>query len=81
VAFYRASPPRVAVRRSWTLIADELGLSREAVYRALATLERDRRIVRHDDQVSLPGHTSSAQRSSPSSNALVATPLHRASRR
>ena len=46
-------PPRVALNRSWTLIADELGLTREAVYRALAMLERERRIARHDGVVSL----------------------------
>lgn len=39
-------PPGVTVQRSWTLIAGELGLSREAVYRALATLEREGRIAR-----------------------------------
>ena len=42
-----------AVERSWTLIAEELGLTREAVYRALATLERERRIGRRDGVVSL----------------------------
>jgi CRP-like cAMP-binding protein len=46
-------PPRVLLHRSWTLIAEELGLTREAVYRALATLERERRIGRRDGVVSL----------------------------
>ncbi len=46
-------PPRVLQNRSWTLIAEELGLTREAVYRALAMLERERRIGRRDGVVSL----------------------------
>lgn len=40
------NPPNVPVHRPWTRIADELGLSREAVYRALAVLQRQRRISR-----------------------------------
>lgn len=40
-------PPIVALRRSWTQVADEVGLTREAVYRALATLER-RELIRRD---------------------------------
>jgi CRP-like cAMP-binding protein len=47
------NPPRVALQRSWTLIADELGLTREAVYRALAALERDGRILRNAGTVCL----------------------------
>ncbi len=39
-------PPMVTVSRAWTLIAGELGLSREALYRALAALEREGRIAR-----------------------------------
>jgi DNA-binding IclR family transcriptional regulator len=35
------------------LIADELGLTREAVYRALASLEREGRIARSDHAVKL----------------------------
>ncbi len=46
-------PPRVLLSRSWTLIAEELGLTREAVYRTLAMLERERRIARHDGVVDL----------------------------
>ena len=46
-------PPRALLNRSWTLIAEELGLTREAVYRALAVLERERRIARHDGCVTL----------------------------
>jgi CRP-like cAMP-binding protein len=40
------NPPSVLTHRSWTQVADELGLTREAVYRALATLERHKRIIR-----------------------------------
>ena len=36
----RGNPPRMATDRSWTLIAGELGLTREALYRTLAKLER-----------------------------------------
>ncbi len=46
-------PASVTVGRSWTLIAGELGLSREAVYRALATLERERRIARSPGRIRL----------------------------
>jgi CRP/FNR family transcriptional regulator, dissimilatory nitrate respiration regulator len=47
------NPPVVSLRRSWTTIADELGLTREAVYRALASLEREGRIARSDHAVKL----------------------------
>jgi CRP-like cAMP-binding protein len=47
------NPPSVQMRRSWTLIAAELGLTREAVYRALALLERQGRITREDGRVTL----------------------------
>jgi CRP-like cAMP-binding protein len=53
------NPQRVMLNRSWTLIAEELGLTREAVYRALATLERERRIARHDGGVGLIGRETS----------------------
>jgi CRP/FNR family transcriptional regulator, dissimilatory nitrate respiration regulator len=46
-------PPAVRLHRSWTLISDELGLTREAVYRALASLEREGRIERSDNTVRL----------------------------
>jgi DNA-binding phage protein len=36
----------VKLRRAWTQVADELGLTREAVYRALAMLERQGRVSR-----------------------------------
>jgi CRP-like cAMP-binding protein len=49
----RGDPPRVVTDRPWTLIADELGLSREALYRTLAMLERQRRISRGPDAVYL----------------------------
>lgn len=48
-------PPVVPLRRSWTLIADELGLTREAVYRALAALERTGQIERSAQIVRLFG--------------------------
>lgn len=47
------TPPAVRTERSWTLIATELGLTREAVYRALATLEREGRIRRDKHEVLL----------------------------
>jgi CRP-like cAMP-binding protein len=47
------NPPVVVTQRTWSEIADELGLTREAVYRALAILERDGRIVRQDGRVTL----------------------------
>lgn len=50
----RGDPPHVASDRSWTLIADELGLTREALYRTLAKLERDQRISRQPSGVYLP---------------------------
>jgi len=40
------NPPLVPLRRAWTQVADELGLTREAVYRALALLERQGRVSR-----------------------------------
>ncbi|MBN8890482.1 MAG: Crp/Fnr family transcriptional regulator [Rhodospirillales bacterium] len=46
-------PPVVPVRRSWMLVAEELGLTREAVYRALATLERQGCIRRDGHTVHL----------------------------
>jgi len=50
----KGNPPRVAIHRSWTLIADELGLTREALYRTLAALERRHQITRRTDAVYLP---------------------------
>ena len=49
------SPPQVSVTHSWTLIAAELGLSREAVYRSLTALERDGRIARSATAIRLLG--------------------------
>lgn len=50
-------PPNVPVHRPWTLIAAGLGMTREALYRALATLERQGQIVRHAGSVdvAVPG--------------------------
>jgi CRP/FNR family transcriptional regulator, dissimilatory nitrate respiration regulator len=47
------SPPVALIRRSWTEIADELGLTREAVYRALARLEHQKLVSRHAGVVCL----------------------------
>ncbi len=47
------NPPSVPMHRSWTQIADELGLTREATYRALAKLERQGRINRRSGLVEL----------------------------
>jgi CRP-like cAMP-binding protein len=49
-------PPSVPMHRSWTQIADELGLAREVLYRALAKLERQRRISRQPGFVQLAPH-------------------------
>jgi CRP-like cAMP-binding protein len=46
-------PAHVMLRRSWTSVAEELGLTREAVYRALAALELQGRIARGGDCVRL----------------------------
>jgi len=49
----RGDPPTVRLTGSWTGIAGELGLSREAVYRALAGLEMLGKISRSSGQVCL----------------------------
>ena len=46
-------PPRVPQTRPWTQVADELGLTREALYRALAKLEQQKMIGRDDKVVRL----------------------------
>jgi len=46
-------PAQVMLGRSWTSVAEELGLTREAVYRALAALERHGWIARGGDCVRL----------------------------
>ena len=45
---HRASgtPPTIELDQTWTEIATEIGLTREATYRALAALQRDRVISR-----------------------------------
>ena len=50
-----SNPPVAAVDRTWTEIAAELGSTREAVYRALAVPERDRRILRSGVSITLGG--------------------------
>lgn len=47
------NPPSVPMHRSWTQVADELGLTREVIYRTLAKLERQKRISRQPDFVEL----------------------------
>jgi CRP-like cAMP-binding protein len=47
------APPTVRLMRPWTEIAAEIGLTHEAIYRALAALERDGRIIRNQEQVVL----------------------------
>lgn len=46
-------PPEVELDRPWTEIAAEIGLTHEAIYRSLAGLERDGRIVRSDGRIRL----------------------------
>lgn len=46
-------PPTARLDRPWTQIAAELGLTHEAIYRALAALEREGRIMRHREAVVL----------------------------
>jgi CRP-like cAMP-binding protein len=47
------SPPVVHMARTWTEVAAELGLTREATYRALARLESEHRICRSGQMVQL----------------------------
>jgi CRP-like cAMP-binding protein len=47
------NPPSVPMQRSWTQIAEELGLTREVIYRALAKLERQKWISRESGSVKL----------------------------
>ena len=56
------NPPSVPMHRSWTQVADELGLTREVVYRALAMLERQKLIDRGADFVSLTTREGMRQR-------------------
>jgi hypothetical protein len=48
------TPPTVILDRTWSDVAFELGLTREAIYRALATLERGQRLIRNEGKVRLP---------------------------
>lgn len=50
-------PPAVRLDRPWMEIAAEIGLTHEAIYRALATLERAGRIVRMKDRVIVSTHS------------------------
>ena len=53
----RADPAdgRWTLDRTWKAVADEIGLTHEALYRALARLERDGRIARRGRRVTLGG--------------------------
>lgn len=44
-------PPMVTLDRPWTEIAPELGLTHEAIYRALAALQKARKIRRQKDMI------------------------------
>ncbi|MFS2011615.1 hypothetical protein ACCD06_17315 [Azospirillum sp. CT11-132] len=46
-------PPMLRLDRPWTEIAAEIGLTHEAIYRALAVLERAGRLVRENGVVTL----------------------------
>lgn len=46
-------PPGVTLDRSWTAVAAEIGLTREALYRALSRLEAQGRISRAAGRVTL----------------------------
>src|SRR5690606_41929862 len=46
-------PPRMKLERTWTSVADELGLTREALYRALARLKRSGAVAIRGDRVCL----------------------------
>jgi CRP-like cAMP-binding protein len=48
------APPTVVLDRTWSDVAFELGLTREAIYRALAALERGQRLIRNEGKVRLP---------------------------
>ncbi len=54
------NPPSVPMHRSWTQVADEVGLTREAMYRALAKLEHQKRISRSTGLVCLTTPSSAA---------------------
>ncbi|HYE49418.1 MAG TPA: Crp/Fnr family transcriptional regulator [Azospirillaceae bacterium] len=54
------SPPVLALDRTWSAVAEELGMSREALYRALAALERAGAISRRGSEVTLPARAAGA---------------------
>ncbi|WP_448191274.1 Crp/Fnr family transcriptional regulator [Azospirillum sp. sgz301742] len=49
------TPPEVVLDRPWTEIAAEIGLTHEAIYRALAKLERGGRLLRTEGRIVLTG--------------------------
>jgi CRP-like cAMP-binding protein len=50
--------PKVVLGQTWTEVAAEIGLTREAVYRAVAKLERDGSIIRGEGSLVLAGSDS-----------------------
>lgn len=52
-AQYTGSSPQITLATTWSDVAGELGLTREALYRALARLERDGLILRSSGRVTL----------------------------
>lgn len=46
-------PPRLTLERTWSALAEDLGLSREALYRALAELRKTGRIIISGKRVQL----------------------------
>ena len=49
----RGNPPSVTLDRTWTQVAEEIGLTREATYRALSAMRRSGRIRIEGRQVRL----------------------------
>jgi CRP-like cAMP-binding protein len=49
----KGNPPTVSIDRPWTEIAPELGLTHEAVYRAISALERSEKITRIEGAIVL----------------------------
>jgi CRP-like cAMP-binding protein len=56
----RGTPPSVQLNRTWTQVAEEIGLTREAAYRALSAMRRagrirvEGRVVRLEGQLASP---------------------------
>jgi CRP/FNR family transcriptional regulator, dissimilatory nitrate respiration regulator len=50
----RGNPPSLALDRIWTQVAEEIGLTREAIYRALPAMRRTARIRTEEHILRLP---------------------------